>query len=70
MISSERPCVRTALQMSVLVAVRYDRTLEDAYLALRVQGKPAQVALVAIAHRILITANAILKAKPPYSPKT
>jgi transposase len=68
MIGGGRPCVRTALYMSALVAVRHDRTLKDAYLSLRAQGKPAKVALVAIARRILVTANAVLKTKTPYGP--
>jgi transposase len=52
--------------MSALVAVRHDPVQKAAYQALRAQGKPAKVALVAIARRILVTANAILKTKQPY----
>lgn len=54
--------------MSALVAVHHDPAHKAAYAALRDQGKPAKVALVAIARRILITANAILKTKTPYNP--
>ena len=67
-IAGGRPCVRAALSMSALVAVRHDPVQKAAYQALRAQGKPAKVALVAIARRILVTANAILKTKQPYNP--
>ena len=66
-IAGGRPCVRAALYMSALVAVRHDPVHKAAYRALRAQGKPAKVALVAIARRILVTANAILKTKQPYN---
>lgn len=61
-----RPCVRNALYMSALVAARHDPHLKAVYAELRLQGKPAKVALIALARRILITANAIVKAKTPY----
>jgi transposase len=67
-IAGGRPCVRAALYMSALVAVRHDPVQKAAYRAFRTEGKPAKVALVAIARRILVTANAILKTKQPYSP--
>lgn len=67
-ISGGRPCVRAALYMSALVAVRRDPVQKAAYAALRQQGKPAKVALVAVARRILVTANAILKTRQPYNP--
>lgn len=66
MISGGRPCVRTALYMSALVAVRHDPQFRASYRALRDQGKPAKLALIAVARRILITANAVLKTKTPY----
>lgn len=68
-IAGGRPCVRAALYMSALVAVRHDPAQKAAYLALRQNGKPAKVALVAIARRILVAANAILKTKKPYDPQ-
>ena len=67
-IAGGRPCVRAALYMSALVAVRHDPVQKAAYRAFRAEGKPAKVALVAIARRILVTANAILKTKQPYTP--
>ena len=69
-IAGGRPCVRAALYMSALVAVRHDPASKAAYQRLRAEGKPAKLALVAIARRILVTANAVLKTKTPYSPQT
>jgi transposase len=66
MISGGRSCVRTALYMSALVAVRHDPHFRASYRALRDQGKPAKLALIAVARRILITANAVLKTKTAY----
>lgn len=66
MIAGGRPCVRAALYMSALVAVRHDPGFKAAYDALRDQGKPAKLALVAVARRILVSANAVLKANTPY----
>ena len=60
--------MRAALYMSALVAVRHDPAQKAAYAALRSQGKPAKVALVAVARRMLVTANAMLKTKSPYKP--
>jgi transposase len=66
MIGGGRACVRAALYMSALVAVRHDPHFKASYRALRDQGKPAKLALIAVARRILITANAVLKTKTPY----
>ena len=69
-IAGGRPCIRAALYMSALVAVRHDPKMRLAYQALRNSGKPAKVALVAIARRLLVTANAMIKAQTPYHPHT
>lgn len=66
MIGGGRPCVRAALYMSALVAVRHDPHFKASYRALRDQGKPAKLALIAVARRILVAANAVLKTKTPY----
>lgn len=65
-IAGGRPCVRAALYMAALSAVRTDKGFKPEYLALRQAGKPAKVALVAIARRIAVTANAILKSNQPW----
>jgi transposase len=66
MIAGGRPCVRAALYMAALVASRHHPQMKAAYLALRAQGKPAKVALIAIARKLLVTANALVKANKRY----
>ena len=60
-IAGGRPCVRTALYMAALVAARYHPQLKANYKALRDQNKPAKVALIAIARKLLVTANAMVR---------
>lgn len=69
-IAGGRPCVRAALYMAALVAARHHPKLRDDYNALRLQGKPGKVALIAIARKLLVTANALVKADTPYQSKT
>jgi transposase len=66
-IQGGRPCVRAALYMAAVSAVRSDRGFKRDYLALRQAGKPAKVALVAVARKIVITANSILKHQRPWT---
>ena len=68
-IAGGRPCVRTALYMSALVAARHDPNLRAHYQTMRAAGKPAKVALVAIARRILVTANALIRQQASYKPE-
>lgn len=67
MISGGRPCVRTALYMAALVASRSHPQLKADYKAMRDNGKPGKVALIAIARKLIVTANALVKANTPYS---
>lgn len=56
-----RPRLKRALYLAALSAVRYHATLKPAYKALRSAGKPAKVALIAIARKLLVILNAKLK---------
>ncbi len=69
-ISGGRPCVRSALYMAALVASRHNPEMKLAYLNLRGQGKPAKLALVAIARKLLVTANALVKNRTRYTPQS
>lgn len=60
-ISGGRPCVRAALYMAALSAARYNPEHKAAYTQMRGNGKPAKIALIAIARRIIILANALVK---------
>jgi transposase len=66
-IAGGRPCVRAALYMAALVAARHHPQLKASYNAMREQGKPGKVALIAIARKLLVTANALVKNNTPYT---
>lgn len=66
-IAGGRPCVRAALYMAALVAARHHPQLKASYKALRDQGKPGKVALIAIARKLLVTANALVKTNTLYT---
>ncbi len=62
-ISGGRPCVRAALYMAAVSATRTDKGFKREYLAMRQAGKPAKVALIAIARKIVVAANGMLKSR-------
>jgi transposase len=66
-IGGGRPCVRAALYTAAVSAVRSDNGFKQEYQALRLAGKPAKVALVAIARRIVVAANSMIKTNKPWS---
>lgn len=61
-----RSRVRRALYMAAISAIRSNTRFAADYSALRNRGKPAKLALVAIARKILVTANAIVKTEQPF----
>jgi transposase len=65
-IAGGRPCVRAALYMAALVAARHHPQLKASYRALREHGKPGKVALIAVARKLLVTANALVKTNTLY----
>ncbi len=65
-ISGGRPCVRAGLYMAALVAARHNPDLKPEYEAMRRAGKPAKVALVALARKLVVLANALVKADAMY----
>lgn len=67
-IAGGRACVRTALYIAALSAVRCDPGFKAQYKAMRKKGKPAKVALIAIARRLLLALNAMLKENRPWRP--
>ena len=68
-IAGGRPCVRTALYMAALVAARSDKGLKSEYAAMRLAGKPAKVALIALARKLLIVLSSMIRDKRPWVPK-
>jgi transposase len=53
--------------MAALVATRSHPKFKQAYLDLRAAGKPAKVALVAIACRLVTLANALIRDNIPFN---
>jgi transposase len=65
-IGGGRKRVRDALYMAALNAVRRDNSIKAFYQRLRTAGKPAKLALVAVARKLLTTLNAMLRDRNPY----
>jgi transposase len=63
-IAGGRPAVRTGLWMPTLVATQHNPILKAFYQRLRAKGKPAKVALIATARKLLIHLNCLLKTSP------
>jgi transposase len=61
-----RPAVRTVLYMAALVAARHNPVLRPFYQRLRAAGKPAKLALTAVARKLLVLLNAILRDQRPW----
>lgn len=61
-----RAPVRRVLYMTALVAARYNPILKAFYQKLRAAGKPAKVALIAVARKLLILLNAMLRDGQPW----
>ena len=62
---SGRDGVRPALFMAALSAARYNPTLKAFYQRLIAAGKPKRLALTAVARKLVILANSLLKTAPP-----
>ena len=60
-ISGGRAAVRRVLYMATLAAVRWNAVIKEQYERLRAAGKPAKVALIACARKLLTILNAILR---------
>lgn len=63
-----RACVRTALYMAAVNAVRCNPPFKAFYKRLLDSGKPRKIALVAVARKLVTLANAILRANKPWNP--
>lgn len=61
-----RAHVRKVIYMAALVATRYNPKLKEVYKNLRSRGKPAKVAIIAVARRLLRIMNAVVRDQKPY----
>jgi len=69
-IGGGRKTVRTALYMAAMVAARHNPVLKAFRDKLVAAGKPKLLALIAVARKLLIILNAILRDNRPWQPKT
>jgi transposase len=65
-----RASLRQVLYMPALVATRFNPGLKAKYAHLLAVGKPAKVALTAVMRKLIVLANALLKANRRWMPKT
>jgi transposase len=65
-IGGGRKRVRDALYMAALNAVRRDSNIKSFYQKLRTAGKPAKLALIAVARKLLTRLNAMLRDRKIY----
>ena len=68
-IQGGRADVRQALYMPALVAARFNPDMKVKYAHLIQTGKPAKVASTAIMRKLVVLANALLKANRTWTPK-
>jgi transposase len=67
-ISGGRAKVRIGLYQASVAAIRHCPAMRKFYANLKARGKASKVALVAVARKILVLANALLKTMRPYEP--
>lgn len=65
-IGGGRTSVRTVLFMAALVASRHNPVLKAFYQRLLLAGKPKRLAIIAVARRLLVILNAIIRDKKPW----
>jgi transposase len=65
-----RSKVRIALYQAAVAAIRYCPTMKAFYASLKARGKATKVALIAVARKLLVLANALLRDGKPYQPRT
>jgi transposase len=65
-----RAKVRIALYQAAVAAIRYCATMKAFYASLKARGKATKVALIAVARKLLVLANALLRKGVPYQPRT
>lgn len=65
-IQGGRRRVREALYMAAVSVTRTKSRFAATYRALRDAGKPAKIALIAVARKLLVTLNAVLRDQAPF----
>ncbi len=65
-----RPAVRRILYLAALSATRFNADMKAFYQRLRAAGKPAKVALVAVARKLAVLANTLISDDRTWQPRT
>ena len=65
-----RAKVRIALYQAAVAAVRYCPVMKAFYASLKARGKATRVALIAVARKLLVLANALVRSGTLYQPRT
>jgi transposase len=65
-----RAKVRIALYQAAVAAIRYCPTMKAFYAALKARGKATKVALIAVARKVLVLANALIRTGKTYENRT
>lgn len=60
--------VRLGLYQAAVVAIRHCPPMKAFYLRLKERGKATKVGLIAVARKLLVLANALLRRRQPYDP--
>jgi len=60
--------VRVGLYQAAVVAIRHCPPLKDFYIRLKERGKATKVGLIAVARKLLVLANALIRRMEPYDP--
>jgi transposase len=60
--------VRLGLYQAAVVAIRHCPPMKDFYIRLKQRGKASKVALIAVARKLLVLANALVRSMKPYDP--
>ena len=68
LISGGRPCVRAALYMAALNAARSNAGFRAQYQDMRMVGKPAKVAIIAIARKLLLALSSMVRENRTWNP--
>ena len=63
-----RSKVRIGLYQAAVAAIRYCPRMKAFYASLKARGKASKVALIAVARKLLVLANALLRTMTPYQP--
>ncbi len=60
--------VRLGLYQAAVVAIRHLPAMKEFYARLKERGKASKVALIAVARKLLVLANALIRTMKPYEP--